>query len=751
MKIQPTLVVCLLASTALSSATFAQPATPPAPAADSGKVEKVVVTAQRRSQQSQRIGVALTPVTGQTLKDRGITVVNGLENITPNLEVENQFGSGQPSFTIRGVGFRDYATNNSATVGVYVDEVAYTLPVMTQGVLYDVDRVEVLRGPQGTLYGRNTTGGAINFISRKPTADSSYGFTAEYGRFDELRAEGFVNGAVTDGVNARLSATTQQGGAWQVNRETGEELGDADRVAGRLQLDFDLGNEFDVLFNVHGYQDKSDGLGPQLFRPFAPFGVHTGRRQTSWGTDPIFASAVGITPGEKPFKDNQGWGASVNVRAGLSFADITYIGAYEHLDRREYNDYDAVPLSLAAVLFQSDVAIQSHEVRVTSNGEGPFSWILGGYYSNEDLDEVYNSGFTDAFGAGFGAVRSPYSQEVETLGFFGQAEYKFSDAFKAIGGLRYENETRDLINFGTFANCCGNFNFANGLAGVLVNRSTDFSEVTWKAALEFTPTDNLLYYASVSRGIKSGGFTTYNTLNIGQTDPFRPEELMAYEVGFKTDFADRTVRLNGALYYYDYTDQQVQSAIIDPTFGAVGKIVNAPKSHVYGGELELTWRPVEEVTITQNLGYKTGKFDEFIDVDIAASLATGDGSALNPFSTVTINRSGAKLGFPEWNYGGSVKYERQTRLGFGYTASVDYSYRDSLALPLLGPVYKVDSYWLANASIAIRPDGSPWEFALWGRNIFNEDYDETRNFFTTSDIAFPGEPATYGIRVSADF
>lgn len=747
MRLQPTLFVCLLLATSALTPAHAQPASEAD--AQPSKVEKVVVTAQRRSQQSQRIGIALTPVTGDNLRDRGITIVNGLENVAPSLEVENQFGGGQPSFTIRGVGFRDYATNNAATVGVYVDDVAYTLPSMTQGVLFDVDRVEILRGPQGTLYGRNTTGGAINFISRRPTPEFGAGFNAEYGRFDEFRAEGYVTGALTQGVNTRLSATAQQGGAWQINRETGEDLGDADRYAGRLLVDFELSDDVDLLLNVHGYSDQSDGLGPQLFRPFAgppARAVHTGHRSTSWGTDPIFAGAVGIGTGDKPFKDNEGWGASATFRAALSFADVTYIGAYEHLDRREYNDWDATPESLAAVLFQSDASIQSHELRVASNAEGPFSWIGGLYYSSEELDEIYNSGFTAAFGAGFGAVRSPYTQEAETFGVFAQGEYRLSSEFNLVGGIRYETEERDLIDFGTFAVCCGNFNFANGLAGVLVNRDTEFDEITWKAALEFTPTDNLLYYASVSRGIKSGGFTTYNTLNISQTDPFEPEELLAYEVGFKTDFAEDTVRLNGAAFYYDYTDQQIQSAIIDPVFGAVGKIVNAPKSHIYGGEVELLWKPAAELTITQALSYKTGEFDEFIDVDIAASLGAGA-----PFPTITRDLSGEKLGFPELGYSGSIIYERQTNLGFAYEAAFDYSYRDSLALPLLGPVYKVDSYWLANASLAFRPDDTPWEFALWGRNIFDERYDETRNFFTTSDIALPGRPATYGVRVSAAF
>ncbi|MCE9524182.1 MAG: TonB-dependent receptor [Alphaproteobacteria bacterium] len=748
MRNQRTVVLCLLATTSITSAAIAQPTTPAPAATDNGKIEKVVVTAQRRSQKAQSVGIALTPITGTTLRERGISVINGLENVTPSLEVENQFGSGQPSFTIRGIGFRDYATNNTPTVGVYVDEVAYTLPTMTQGVLFDVERVEVLRGPQGTLYGRNTTGGAINFISRKPTSETSAGFNAEFGRFNAMRAEGYVNGGIAKGVDARLSIATQQGGAWQVNRETGEELGDADKLAARALVDLTLSDNVDVLLNVHGYRDQSDGLGLQLFRNFAPFAAHTGRT-TSWGTSPAFAALAGTTANGKPFRDNEGWGASATVNANLDFAQLTYIASIEHLDRREYNDYDAAPTNIAAVYFKSDIEVMSHELRLASKDEGPFSWIVGAYYATEDLGESYNSSFLVSFGPNFDVVRTPYSQEVSTLAFFGQSEYRFNPMWNIVAGLRWEQEDRDLINLGTFANGFGSFNFANGTGTdpitdplVLENRSTSLNEVTGKASLEFTPNEDVLLYASVSRGIKSGGFTAYNTLNPNAINPFNPEELWAYEIGVKSDLADDTLRLNAAAYYYDYTDQQVQSAIFDAGTGAVvGRIVNAPSSEVYGGELEVIWKASPELTISQSLGWKHGEFKEFQDLNTAAPPAT-------------INRAGQDIGFPELSYAGAIEYERQTTLGFVYRAIVDYNYRDEQSFPLLGTAYTIDSYWLMNASIGIRPDGSPWEFALWGRNVLDEEYDEQRNFFALPDVtpvAAPGAPATYGIRVSADF
>ncbi|MHA7873328.1 MAG: TonB-dependent receptor plug domain-containing protein, partial [Hyphococcus sp.] len=223
--------------------------------------DEIIVTAQRRAQSAQDVGIALDVFNGAEIIDFGVDRVNGLENFTPNLEIESQFGSGQPSFSIRGVGFRDYATLNAPTVGIYVDDVVYPVPIMTQGVIFDVERVEILRGPQGTLYGRNTTGGAIKFVSARPTEQFAAGLVVEGGRFGRIDTEGYVSGPVSDAVRVRLSGATANGGAWQVNRETGEEIGDLEQYALRGLVEVDIAPNVEALFNLHGFLDRSDGLG----------------------------------------------------------------------------------------------------------------------------------------------------------------------------------------------------------------------------------------------------------------------------------------------------------------------------------------------------------------------------------------------------------------------------------------------------------------------------------------------------------
>jgi outer membrane receptor protein involved in Fe transport len=722
---------------AWSEAAFAQPR-----GGEDG-LDVLIVTAQRRAESAQDVGVALTAIAGDTLRDQGVTKINRIEEAAPNLDVEPQFGSGAPVFSIRGVGFRDYATNNAPTVGIYVDEVAYPFPVMTQGVLFDVERIEVLRGPQGTLYGRNTTGGAINVVSARPTERLAAGAFAEFGRFGAASFEGYVSGPLSDRVRARLAASVEQGGAWQVNRDTGAELGDKDRVAVRGLLEFAASDDVGFLLNIHGYSDDSDGLGLRLFRPFGANAAH-GRRQTSWGASPEFAAAVGIAPEAPPFRDNGGFGASVTAKAALAGAEITYIGAYEHLDREEYNDFDAVAAGIAGVYFVSDIDVLTQEARVASTGDQRLEWIAGLYYSRERLKENYQSDFVDSFGPGF-AVRTPYRQETDSIGIFGQVDYDLLERLSLVAGARYEHEDRDLVGLGTFASGFGPLNFANGaIDGALEDRSLTTDEISGKAALELEAAENVLLYAAASRGVKSGGFTAYNTLNPAALTPFNPEILWAYEAGFKSEFAANRVRLNGAVFFYDYREQQVQSAIFDPGTGAVvGRIVNAGKSRIWGAEGELLAKPAPWLTFTQRVGYQNGEYREFDDLDIAATTLAG--------AAVFVSRAGTDIGQPRVTYQGGVEVAAPLVAGHSVRAAFDYSYRGGYTNPLLGSTYRVPDYWLANARLAVSPDSGPWEAAVFVRNLFDAAYDQQRNFFAGFDVtpvAAPGEPLTFGVQLS---
>src|SRR6204780_4400496 len=227
-------------------------------ASDNGDLQEIVVTAQRRVESAQNVGIAISVLQGDSLAAKSVTYINDLQNAVPSLQVEPAFGSSQPQFRLRGVGFIDYTSNNASPVGVSIDDVALALPIQTQGLLFDIDRVEVLYGPQGTLYGRNTTGGEINFITNRPTADTHAGTTFEYGSFNAFTSEGFISGSLLDGLTGRLSYGAAEGGGWQYNRENGDRLGDKDRLALRGQLQFDPSRDLNLRVTGYWSQDKSD-------------------------------------------------------------------------------------------------------------------------------------------------------------------------------------------------------------------------------------------------------------------------------------------------------------------------------------------------------------------------------------------------------------------------------------------------------------------------------------------------------------
>jgi iron complex outermembrane receptor protein len=708
-------------------------------------LEQVIVTAQRREQSAQDVGVALSVISGEQLTARGVATVNQLQYATPSLEVTPQFGSGQPSFRLRGVGFDDYASNNSSTVGVSVDEVAYPIQAQTQGLLFDIARVEVLRGPQGTLYGRNTTGGAINFITNRPTQTLTAGMTAEYDNNDEFKAEGYVSGPLSDTLSGRLAVVTDQGGAWQTNRATGEKLGDKDTTSVRGQLAWKPNDKADFLLSAHAGYDKSEPTGLYLFNPLGynaslpNIAADSSRKNTGWGGSAAFATLTGIATDAKPFHDTKSSGVSLRAHGETDTVDLVSITSYEQLHRKEYNDWDASAYAYAGTYFDTDAKVFSQELRASSTSRGPLQWLIGGYYSRETIDEAFYSDFYQSL---LFDTRTTYGQKVRSASLFGQIEYALSDQLKLVAGLRGEDEKRQQLDFvtaGVFAPGAPPTNFSPTDDKSLKNKS-----VTGKLALEYRPANGILLYASVSKGTKSGGFTSYNRGDAAAVDGFRPETLWAYETGFKSSFAANTVQLNGSVFYYDYKDQQVQSAIYDINNGPIGAIVNAQKSNIYGGELELTWRPVSALRIGQSLGYKTGKFDKYQnDLDIAASTAA--------HRAIFVDRTGAKVGFPPLSYGGDVVYT--WAIGdYEVQAQGNYAFHDKVKPLLLGSRYDVDSYWLANASVTLSPAKGPWALTAFAHNVFNTRYDLTRNFFLPLiDIAAPGQPATYGVRVNYAF
>ena len=714
----------------VNSASFAELAA--AAPADANSLTEGVVTAERKVESAQTVGIAHSVVSGQDLADKAITRVVDLQNALPSLQVEPAFGGGQPQYRIRGVGFLDYTSNNASPIGVSVDDVAAALPIQTAGQLFDIDRIEVLRGPQGTLYGRNTTGGQINFITNRPTEETHAGFTAEYGSFNAVNAEGFVSGKIVDGLLGRLSVATEQGGDWQRNRETGQRLGNQDRIAGRGQLEWKPSDAIDFLLEFHLSKDKSDETGLHLLKPYTrttdgvvttTIPADTSRYVTDWNLNPAFAAVTGLDAGAKPGVDNSNNGVDLAANIDFGPVKLTSITAYDKMIRREFSDWDATQFHDSDEYFDSNLDVISQEVRVASTGSGPFAWVGGLFYSDQKLDEAFYSDFSDALG---GIALTTYEQKANSFGEFGQLSYQFNSVLKGTLGVREDHETRELLNLGT-GFIVPVVPFTGGL-----NRSITSNLPSGKIELDYTPQEGTLVYESISRGVKSGGFTAHNTTSAPAADPFEPEKLTAYEVGIKSDVT-RTLRVNASAFYYRYRDQQILGKVFDTVSGSyIGRFVNS-NSRLSGGELEVEWHPVSGLSVSQYAGFVEGYYT----------------SPLLDSSNVDYN--GRPLSVPKWSYGGDVSYGFDIG-NFKVTAESNYSFHDTYSqFYLLGSDdYTIPKYWLTNANLSLSPaSGAPWTLTLWGRNIFDKGYDVTRNFFLPSaEVAQAGQPATFGIRVS---
>ncbi|MCP5183786.1 MAG: TonB-dependent receptor [Pseudomonadales bacterium] len=446
-------------------------------------IEEVVVTAQKHAQNVNDIPIAINAFTGERLAEQGVVTTENIAILTPGLTVNQTAATGVPLYTIRGVGFQDYSTAASSTVGLYLDEVAIPYTVMSRGLLFDVQRVEVLKGPQGDLYGRNTTAGQINMVSNLPTDSFEAGFRGSYGSYETTDIEGFVSGPVSERVNARFAVkSVQSNEGWQKSLTRDDKLGKQDTIAARLLVDIELADSASVLLNVHGVQDSSDnkattaydgrliGLG-QFSNPYQPLNEYiipgsahfgeavpwysTGDNERADWTNSYTSPVTGRTWDLRPQRDNDLVGASARLEWDVGGMTLTAITAYDSFERTEANDWDGGFYNDSSNINTTDLDVFSQEIRL-SGGTDTLVWIAGLYYSKDEMDEYYHYFMSDSvFGLGsipFGvALFAPtpileldtrYEQETESRAAFGHVEWQFADQWRVTAGLRYTEEER---------------------------------------------------------------------------------------------------------------------------------------------------------------------------------------------------------------------------------------------------------------------------------------------------------------------
>lgn len=725
-------------------------------------IEEIVVTAQKRQESLQNVGIAIAAFDGERLAELGVTSLRDVPNFVPNVQLFDEYGTGQPTWVIRGVGLADFSANNTPTAAIYVDDVYLTSNVMGGLMLFDVERIEVLKGPQGALYGRNTSGGAVRVVTAQPdTTAFGSDLSVSYGRWGNSIVEGAMNLPVSDTAALRVAGHwNRRDEGWQTSLADGREFGEKDRWAARAGLLVRFGSRTEALLSLHGAADRSEtvlGRGIGLYDPLTGSfcdAILAGRLDdqacalNATFYDPSFRfpsvqSAHGERTLSDPFNrlDNESVGGLLRISHELDWATLTSITGLERFDYHLDFDYDGSNGEFGHQRARSDIDVWSQELRLASPAGGTVSWLVGLEYGEDELDE--NRDFLVGDDAilvaqlGEGA-NLRYRQRTESIAAYGQVEWSFAPRWKLNLGLRYTDESKryDDGDFLIFSGGAA-FPFFSDLES-----RADLSIWSGKVGLDFMPTDSTLLYASVSKGFKSGGIFGGFPLNGEEAlVPYGEETVYAYEVGFKTQWLEDSLRINGAAFFYDYRDVQGYiTAFSDVTQSVLSRLANQGDAEHEGVELDVLWQPNRSLLLQASAAWLSA---EIVDSDRVATSWLG----------TVVPIEGFDRGFaPDFSYSLLGRYE--IPLGaLRLTLQADYSWRDDRdgGLPLSiieRTLYgQLDSYGLLGARITLADAGGRWEAAAFGSNLTDQSYwaNVTNDDFA-SWMALPGEPRSFGVQ-----
>lgn len=753
-----------------------------APALAQG-LDEITVTAQKREQGINDVGITVNAFSAEKLEMAGVSTAEDLEFITPGLTVTDAQPSGVPVYTIRGVGFADFTTSASSTVGLYLDETNIPYSVMSRGVLFDVERVEVLKGPQGDLYGRNTTAGQINFVSRKPTDEFEAGVNFDYGRFNVFDVEGYVSGPISKSVQARLAMkTVHSTKGWQQSlSRPGDDLGEREEYALRGLINVDFSERASLLLNFRYFRDKSENMAATAFDG-----------TTIGNPSPIFLPGAGTVIFSENDNRAAEWAADFrpqrnNTLKGVSAkfeweifdgVDLTSISSYDRFDRdpETYNT-SGVDFEDAHTSNTTELDVFSQELRFSSAGDRDLYWILGAFYSYDDLNEDYFFEMDESFFAvalGINEIDTRYDQTTESIAGFAHTEWRFAPQFRLTLGARYTVEDREWTGCtfdtgdGTLAAAwnniltpflivpsglpdpgllgagqCAIYNDVPGSAGFgqfgVFNRTIETDRWMWKATVDYSPTDDILFYATASRGFKSGGFNGAAAQTHTQLLPIRPESLTAYELGMKSTLLEGRMQVNLSGFYYDYEDKQEPSVAVTPV-GNIAGLTNVPKSEVLGAELETHWLVADGLTFDLGVSY--------LDTEIKEYQAIDDILSVYP-TIVTFDASGSELSnSPNWQVSSTLTKIWPITADLNLMLAGDVAYKGDNDGAVQQPI---SDYVLVNARAGLSSADARWSAMLWGRNILNDQYWLSSSTSNCCFVRLNGMPATYGLTLAYRF
>jgi iron complex outermembrane recepter protein len=727
-------------------------------AQEGGTIAEVLVTATRRTESTQDIPISITALGAEQLAQAGVIDTRDLIALTPNLTTQGSFGRTAPSFFIRGIGSTQFNTNANSKVGVYVDDVYLSSPAVHGAQLFDVERVEVARGPQGYLFGQNTTGGLVRAIVNKPklNAAPATNVDATYGRFGEIDIDAAVGFELGERAAVRVSGRSQRSDGFQENTLLHADAGGADLLAGRAQLLVAPTEAVDVLLNFHASSDDGE-LSPykQLGLVDPATGGPCANPALGSNCTDFFGYADSADPHQGQWDvPNQivpvdASGASVTIDWRLPAATLTAVSAYEENDSQINEDTDVSPLDIVHGSYTGSPQQFSQELRLTSTGERATRWLAGLYFFDEDYEgsahfsaRGFGPGIFSGVGETLEGVGQVSSMQTHSYAAFGNIDQQLGDSWQLSIGIRYTHESKDVRYEAFLTDSTGvepaDLVGPEQIRSIALFQTIDFAEkkawdnVSGRVALSYDFTPDVLGYVSFSRGFNSGNYNGGAFSDQAEATLVDPEILTSYEVGVKSDLAGGTLRLNGAAYYYDFKDQQ--AFILASSAGGVPfqQLSNAAASSLYGAELEATWKPIDSLHFQAGAGYTHSRFDEF-NSEIGGDLT---GNAL-PSA-------------PQWNLNFLVGYEWRLARGT-LELSVDARYTDHQFFSVnTDPLLAQDAYWLGNARLSFETPAGHWMLAVWAKNLADEDY--LVGAYDLAAFGFDqyvvGAPRTYGITLS---
>lgn len=721
-------------------------------------LEEVVVTAQKREQSINDVAMAITAVTGDVARTMGIQDTRDVAFIATNMDIKGAgMSDANPAVTLRGIGMNNFNANNNPSVGIYLDEVFLASPAMINLSYMDLGRIEVLKGPQGTLYGRNATGGAVNIVSAKPTDEFEGFVSVSLGEYETTLVEGAISGPLTDNLSGRISFMYDgQGENFHSYHKDGGGMGefnDLETYGFRAQLG---GNTDNLTWNLKvEYLDQDMGNSP-----FTAVGGW-------WNSiDEVFVtpcqgalnncvSTLGIDVSDQdgdPFTHNftnsrvdemniasEVTGATFNFTYDFDAFSLTSISSMIQQDRDFGENIWSNDLEFFAVYHEEEMDQWSQEFRLS--GElGMAQWIAGVYFWNDTYksDNIANSEWILGVLAGLNPLDWKVDQETDAYALFASVDWQLADRWLLTTGVRYSDEETSfkggtngtIVDSAAFDFFVGvELGLPNGITIPFTEMDDEISESNTdvRVALEFRPSDETMIYGSVTTGFKSGGYFGDFTFDQFELEPFTSETVTAYEIGFKSGLAGGKVQVNGSAFMYDYEDIQT---FVPSSLGF--RLANLEEADISGVELEVL------ASVTDGLDIRFGA--GFLDSEVSSQYADYDGNSLP--------------NAPETQVTGTIRYQFPMTSSLNLVLQADAKYTDSMYRESTNnPWLSSDSYTVVNARVGVAADSGKWELAAWAKNLTDEEY--TQEVFGSDIIgmvtALYGNPRQYGVTLNYNF